>query len=251
MADCNPVSTPIEAGLKLQHASPGDPRTDAPYWQALSSLMYATCATHPDLAFAVSYLSQFASHPTQVHWAALKCVLRYIKGTLDVSLTFQCSSKHSNDAAVIHGFSDSDYGNQARSVMGYAFILASGAITWSSNHMPNITLSSSESEYIGLTNAAKEAMWLRTFLSKLHLQPTAPMVIYGDNQVVLSITRNQQYHTATKHVTIKWHWIREVIESGDVQVEHMPTKDMTADIFTKVLECIKHMHHVERLGLRP
>jgi hypothetical protein len=134
--------------------------------------------------------------------------------------------------------------------MGYAFILAGGAITWSSNRMPNVTLSSSESEYIGLTNAAKEAMWLRTFLSELHLQPTAPMVIYGDNQAALSIAQNQQYHTATKHIAIKWHWIREVIESGDIQVKHMSTRDMTADIFTKGLERIKHMHHVERLGLR-
>jgi hypothetical protein len=251
MADCNPVSTPIEAGLKLQHATPDDPHTEAPYRQALGSLMYATCATRPDLAFAVSYLSQFASHPTQAHWAALKRVLRYIKGTLDLSLTFRHSSERSNNAAVIHGFSDSDYGNNARSVMGYAFILAGGAITWSSNRMPNVTLSSSESEYNGLTNAAKEAMWLRTFLSELHLQPAAPMVIYGDNQAALSIARNQQYHTATKHIAIKWHWIREVIESGDVQVQHMPTKDMTADIFTKGLERIKHRHHIEQLGLWP
>jgi hypothetical protein len=92
MADCNPVSTPIEARLKLQHAEPGDPRTEAPYRQVLGSLMYATCATRPHLPFAVSYLSQFASHPTQVHWAALKRVLCYIKGTLDLSLTFWCSS---------------------------------------------------------------------------------------------------------------------------------------------------------------
>jgi hypothetical protein len=135
--------------------------------------------------------------------------------------------------------------------MGYTFILAKGAVTWSSNRIPNVTLSSSESEYIGLTNAAKEAVWLRSFFSELRFKLTTPTLIYGDNQAAISIARNQQYHTATKHVAIKWHWIREVIESSEVKVEHVPTGDMTADIFTKGLERIKHVHHVERLGLRP
>jgi hypothetical protein len=249
MADCNPVSTPIEAGLKLQHASPGDPRTDAPYQQVLGSLMYAACGTRPDLSFTVSYLSQFSSHPTQAHWAALKRVLRYVKGTVDLCLTYHRS--RDGDGASIHGFSDSDYGNHHRSVMGYTFILAKGAVTWSSNRIPNVTLSSSESEYIGLTNAAKEAVWLRSFFSELRFKLTTPTLIYGDNQAAISIARNQQYHTATKHVAIKWHWIREVIESSEVKVEHVPTGDMTADIFTKGLERIKHVHHVEQLGLRP
>jgi hypothetical protein len=146
---------------------------DVPYQALIGSLMYLMLATRPDIAFAVSQLSRFAGRPSEAHWKAGKHLLRYIQGTLDYGLTYTRSSA----PTPLLGYSDADWSNDpstSRSVGGYAFMLAGGAISWSSALQPLVSLSSTEAEYIALTDAAKEAIWLKTFFEEIQRPLNGP-----------------------------------------------------------------------------
>jgi hypothetical protein len=146
MEHCKPVLTPMEPGLRLEPLPAGSQPFDVPYQALIGSLMYLMLATRPDIAFAVSQLSRFAVRPSESHWKAGKHLLRYIQGTLDYGLTYQRSST----PTPLLGYSDADWSNDpstSRSVGGYAFVLAGGAISWSSALQPLVSLSSTEAEY--------------------------------------------------------------------------------------------------------
>jgi hypothetical protein len=207
MEHCAPVLTPIEPGLCLEPLSAGLQPFDVPYQALIGSLMYLMLATCPDIAFAVSQLSRFAGRPSEAHWKAGKRLLRYIQGTLDYGLTYQRSST----PTPLLGYSDADWSNDpatSRSVGGYAFMLAGGAISWSSALQPLLLLSSTEAEYIALTDTAKEAMWLRTFFEEIQRPLSAPLALLGDNQGSIALGKNPEFHKRTKHIKCCYHYNR-------------------------------------------
>jgi hypothetical protein len=129
----------------------------APYREAIGSLMYASIATRPDISFAVATLSQFLDNPGEIHWEAVKRIIRYLSGTRDFVLTYG-DERHD-----LLGYSDADGATQEHrhAISGYAFLIDGGAISWSSQKQELITLSTAKSEYVAATHAAKEALWLR------------------------------------------------------------------------------------------
>ena len=133
----------------------------------------------------------------------------------------------------------------------YAFLINGGAVSWSSKRQEIISLSTTESEYIAATHAAKEALWLRSLITQLFKLDLAPTVLFCDNQSAIELTKDHQYHARTKHIDIRYHFIRWIVEQGSLKITYCPTDKMIADALTKALPSAKVKHFAARLGLLP
>ena len=233
MQDCKPVKTPISAGNKLVKATEQDECVDQKQYQsAVGSLMYLAVSTRPDISYSVGSLARFNSKPTKEHWVALKRVLRYLKGTKDLGILY---SKAEKDSCI--GYTDADWaGDQddRRSISGYVFLLSGGAISWKSQKRC-VALSTAEAEYVAMSTATQEAIWLRQLIAEITSSEETPILVYEDNQSAIAIARNPQFHGRTKHIDIRHHYVREEISKGTVTIQYCPSCDMAADILTKGL----------------
>jgi hypothetical protein len=252
LQDASSVHTPLDPNIKLE---PGDSEPEGRsnnYASLIGSLMYAAVATRPDIAFAVNRLASFTTNPTMCHWTAAKRVLRYLKGTKDMGITYsQPDLNDSNSQNHIIGYSDASFANNydRTSVSGYAFIAAKGAITWGSKKQNIVSLSTTEAEYVCLSDAAREATWLRNLYQEIGFPEKESTLIHGDNQSALAIAENPCYHKRTKHFDIKHHYIRDQVQKGVMTLRYLPTAQMTADIFTKALSRKAHELHMMSLGM--
>jgi len=251
MEDSNPVSTPLDVSVKLckNQDPPLAEMKDIPYQSAVGSLMYAMIATRPDIAAAVGVVCRFMSNPTRQHWTAVKRILRYLKGTKHFSLQYQATG----DKVKLTGYSDSNWAGDLdtrRSTTGYTFLVNSGSISWSSKIQTTVALSTTEAEYMALSETTKEVIWLRQLLSDLGYQQQSPTTLYVDNQSTISLAKNPVMHARTKHIDICHHFIREHLDNQDINLEYINTADMIADILTKPLTGEKHKKNTLQLGLK-
>jgi hypothetical protein len=251
MDSSNPSYSPLASGTKLEKnitlPEENDPAFVNNYQSVVGSLMYAMLGTRPDISFAVTKLSQFNSNPTPEHLKAAKHVLRYLASSRNFKLRFG-----SIDDNEIIGYSDSDYAGDAsdrRSTTGYTFFFAGGAIGWASKKQTTVALSSTEAEYMAVSEASRHATWLRTFIRELGFAPDAPTTIYVDNAGSVALAQNPVYHKRTKHIDIRHHYIRECIESNIVQLVQIPTAENIADVLTKNLARDRHALLAGKLGL--
>jgi hypothetical protein len=200
-----------------------------PYREAVGSLMYAAVGTQPDISFAVSTLSQFLDNPGHIYWEAVKRVLRYLLGTKELRLTFGGGKDE------LEGFTSAGGASQPhrRAISGHAFLINGGTVSWSSRKQERVTLSTAEAEYVAATHAAKEANWTRRFIGEIFEPIETPTTLYCDNQSAIALASNENYHARTKHIDIRYHSIRFVIESGSIRLVYCPTEEMTADTLTK------------------
>ncbi|BES92275.1 Hydra magnipapillata [Nesidiocoris tenuis] len=217
-----------------------------PYQSLIGSLMYLASGTRPDIAFSVNYLSQFNTKYDEATWKAAKHVLRYLKGTEDLKLVFK------NDGKPLTGYVDSDWGNcpnDRRSYSGCLFNMSGSAISWMARKQRTVALSSTEAEYLGLSEAAKEAVYLKNFLTSVGFPPRDRIRIYNDNQGALQLVKNPTYHARTKHIDVRQQFIRQVTEEGVIEVEYLCTQEMPADYLTKPLPKRKHEDCLKKSGL--
>ena len=249
--DLKPISTPMDPNIRLTSAqSPSTTEEIAamrnvPYHQAVGSLMYATLGTRPDICFAVQTVSRFNSKPGLAHWDAVKRIFRYLKGTKDLWLGYGGVAKE------LAGYADAD-GSMAedrKAISGYAFMVNGGAVSWSAKRQQIISLSTTESEYIAATYAAKEALWLRQLILQLFGITLDATTLFSDNQSAIALTKEHQYHARTKHIDVRFHFIRWIVEEGKVRLIYCPTEEMVADILTKALPSAKVKHFARELGL--
>lgn len=249
--DLSPVSIPMDPSIRL--TSDHSPKTTndiarmarIPYQEAVGTLMYAAIGTRPDIAYAIQVLSKFTKNPGQAHWDAVKRVFRYLKKTKDLWLTY------GGEGEQVSGFTDAD-GNTAedrRATSGFAFVINGGAVSWSAKRQELVTLSTTESEYVAATHAAKEALWLRSLISQVFDISLVPTPLHSDNQSAIALAKDHQYHARTKHIDIRYHFIRWIIDEGKIRLIYCPTNDMVADIFTKALPSPKVKHFAQELGL--
>lgn len=208
--------------------------TRTKYQQDVGTLMYAMLGTRPDIAFAVSCVSRFASNPTPEHVKAVERIYSYLRGTLDLQLTYR------GEISDLKGYSDSDWGGDPetfRSTSGFVFNVGSGAVSWSSKRQPTVALSTCEAEYRGQTQASKEAIWLRSLLQNLSPKDLSPhaTVIFCDNQSAIALAKDPKFHARTKYIGVEHHWIREKIRNQEIQLEYIPTRQQVADGMTKPL----------------
>ena len=216
-----------------------------PYCKAVGSLIYASVATHPDINFAVSTLSQFLENLGEVHWEAVKHVFWYLSGTQHYALTYR-GEKHD-----LVGYMDADGALQdhCQAISGHAFLIDSGTISWSSCKQELVTLPTAEAEYITAMHAIKECIWLCHLIGELLPSPLSTTTLYCNNQATLKLATDNNYHVQTKHIDICFHFICQVVASKAVDICYCPTDDMTANILTKVLPCWKVLCHALGLGL--
>jgi hypothetical protein len=205
--------------------------------------------TRPDLAYAVGVLGQHAATPGEEHQRALDRVFWYLQATKDWHLVFQQGTP---EGLSLTGFMDADWANELSdrsSTSGYTYKLAGGAISWSSKKQSSIALSSTEAEYIAGAHAAKEAIWLRRLLSKLGLPDHDPTTLRMDNQSAIAIAKNPQFHDRTKHIEVRYHFLRHKIEEEEIELDYVPTNEQVANILTKGLNREKHTRFSKEMGL--
>ena len=217
-----------------------------PYAEAIGSILWPTVVSRPDTAFAVGILSQFMQNPGQAHWEAVKRVVSYLDTTKDMWLTFG-----GNKNGLLEGYCDADWASQPHrhSISGYSFHFGVGAISWSSKKQSIVTLSSTEAEYVAETHAAKEGIWLRSFIKEIMGIERDPLTLKADNQGAIALAKDNKFHARTKHIDLRYHFIREAVDDGKIKMEYIPTIENVADIFTKPLVRSRHEELVAKLGL--
>ncbi|SJL14967.1 uncharacterized protein ARMOST_18444 [Armillaria ostoyae] len=218
MSDCNSVSTPLDPHLKLSSSmSPTTPEEwktmrHVPYLQILGAVAYLAIVTCPDIAFAVSVLSRFSKNPGTQHWEALKRLLRYLKGTVDLKLTY---SPDATSSELFRTYTDADHGgnpDNGRSTSGFVVKMGTGAVSWMSRLQSMVTLSTTEAEYVAAVAAGQEILWLRNLFKEFGFESHSPSTLHINNQSVLSVARNPDHHGRVKHLDLRFYWLHDEVD---------------------------------------
>jgi hypothetical protein len=178
------------------------------------------------------------SDPSQSHWEQAKRVLRYLKGTADSVLMYGGAP-----SSKLVGWSDSDYASdigERRSRTGFVFMLNGAAVSWKSQRQQTVALSTAEAEYMALTAATQEAMFFKQLLHELHPGSGYAITIHQDNQSCIALSKNSTTTGRSKHMDVKYHFCREKVESGDIDMQYCTTENMLADLLTKPLVSARH-----------
>ncbi|XP_042019082.1 secreted RxLR effector protein 161-like [Salvia splendens] len=220
-----------------------------PYANIIGSIMYSMLCTRPDLAQAISVTSRFMSDHGREHWIALKWLLRYLKGASDYGLLYRADCKDQGGALV--GFCDSDYASNRdnrRSQTGYVFTLNGTAISWKSGLQHVVALSTTEAEYMAMTEAVKEAIWLKGILEDFG-EKQDTVEINCDSSSALCLAKHQVFHERSKHIDVRMHFIRDEIQRGEVKMVKISTEHNAADMLTKPLPAMKFKYCLGLVGL--
>ena len=241
---CKAASTPLEPGVNLTVKdgpvdAPGKARMEAyPYRQVVGKLMYLAVCTRPDICQAVSKLSRFSSNPGIKHWESAMRVLRYLKGTASVGLLFK-----RGESTDIWGYVDASHTSCPDSNKGraaYVFISGGAPVSWASKRVGNGSLSSCETEYMGLTLAAQESCYLGELRAEMYgvigeKKKVQPIDLLTNSQSAKSLAENPVYHGRSKHILSKWHFIRQRVGKGFLKLVDVRTEEMGADMMTKAV----------------
>jgi hypothetical protein len=251
LSGINSVTTPLDPNIKLEPNPDGEQgnRSNS-FARLLGELQFLANCTRPDIAFAVNRLASYTANPSLQHFAAVKRILRYLAGTQDHGITYSKSDANSGNND-FYGYADAAYANHddLKSTSGYVFKASGGAITWKSKKQTTIALSSTEAEYVALSEAAREACWVKNLYTELGFPQNDPITIKGDNDGSIAMARNQQFHSRSKHIAIRWHWVRDLVEQGLINIETCRDPQQTADVLTKALPRPKHRQHATEMGL--
>ncbi|KAI1005430.1 hypothetical protein K3495_g2787 [Podosphaera aphanis] len=242
--DSNSHSSPIEGYSGILPANENEPLVDdSAYASAVGSLGYAANGTRPDSSYAVSQLASFNASPTQRHWASVCRVMRYLKGTKDYCITYSYGpvSDDLTSKLMATSFSDSDYASDIstrRSVSGFLLMLGGCPISWQSRRQKSVATSTAETEYIVLFESSKYAIWITGFLKELcvfnDLVDQKGVLTLTDNQSALAIASGTNSRK-TKHIDVAFHFTRECLNHGHINIQYIPSKKMLADLLTKSL----------------
>ena len=247
MTHCNSVQNPIVPGTKLTRDE-GEANEDATWFkQLIGSLMYLS-VTRPDIVFVVCRLSRFMNEPKSSHVAAAKRVLRYVKGTASLGLFYKRGAENN-----LKAYTDSDYAGDVedrRSTSGYVFFIGDGAVAWSSKKQPIVTLSTTEAEYVAAAACACHCIWMKKVLISLGSSSCECIKILCDNSSTIKLSRNPVLHGRTKHIDVRFHFLRDLVREGAVDLIHCGTTEQVADIMTKPLKLETFCKLRDMLGLQ-
>ncbi|GJY36052.1 retrotransposon protein, putative, ty1-copia subclass [Tanacetum coccineum] len=250
---------PMQEKLKLSKSqgasTPAEVKhvQNVPYASAMGSIMYAVRCTRLDVAFAQNITSRFQQNPCELHWTAVKNILKYLRNIKDMFLIYGGDIKQELRVSC---YIDAGYLTDADDLKlqtGYVFVLNGGAVDWKSTKQSIFATSSAEAKYIATSDAFKEAVWVRKFISGLGVVPTIkePIKMYCDNTGAITIANELGITKGARHYCAKVHYLRKVIEFGDVKIEKVHTDDNLADPFTKALAFPKHSKHTKNIGMLP
>ena len=205
---------PMEPKTKLSKAS-NCPSVDSTLYKSIIGSLRYLVNTRPDLSYSVGVMSHYMEAPTMVHMEAVKQILRYVKGTIDIGCHYVKAKQVENR---LIGYSDSDLDgdiDDRKSTTGTLFFLYGNPITWTSKKQKMVALSSCEAEYIAATSAACQGIWLGRLLKELHGKEVNPVRLNIDNKSAISLAKNPVHHDRSKHIDMRFHFIRECVQKGD------------------------------------
>ena len=240
--------TPLPTGYTpVENNTVPDSKLRTKYQSVIGSLLYLMLGTRPDIAYAVIKMSQFSANPSQEHLDKALYILRYLVGTQDYSIVYDGEKSEG-----LQAFTDSDWAAdliKRRSTMGYFVTLASSVVCWQSCLQKTVALSSTEAEYMALSDTCRQISWIQSLFSELRYKMTR-IPICGDNQGLIFIGSNLVQERRTKHIDIRYHYIRECIEGNKVTVVFIPGSDNPANMFTKNLGAVKFIKFRDSLGIK-
>jgi hypothetical protein len=248
MLNCNSCDTPMEPRLKLCKGKEEEVVDPTAYRSIIGSLRYLV-NTRPDLAYSVGVVSRHMEAPGKEHWSAVKHILRYVKGTIGYGCKYErgIELKH-----ILLGYSDSNFAGDLedrKSTTGVVYFLGKSLVTWASQKQKIVPLSSCEAEYVAAAAAACQGVWLSRLIADLLETKEAPVKLLMDNMSAIALSKNPVHHDRSKHIDTKYHFIRECIEEGKVEVDHVGTAAQLADIFTKSPERVRFVELRGALGV--
>lgn len=246
MSGCRPADTPINPNQKLGDTKDGNPVNTTRYQKLVGKLIYLS-HTRPDIAFAVSIVSQFMHSPYEVHLEAIYRILRYLKSTPRKGLFFKKSEQKT-----IEAYTDVDQAGSVtdrRSTSGYCTYIQGNLVTWRSKKQSVVARSSAEAEYRAMAHGVCEILWLKKILEELKRPLEMSMKLYCDNKATISIAHNPVQHDRTKYVEIDRHFIKEKLEAGIICMPFVPTTQQIVEILTKGLFRSSFEFLISKLGM--
>lgn len=247
LSNCNGVRNPIVPGNKLSKEENGVKANETLFKQIVGSLMYMT-VTRPDIMYSVCLISRFMSNPMETHMLAAKRILRYIQATVDFGIFYKRECRNE-----LMAYTDSDYAgdlDDRKSTSGYVFKLSGGAVAWASKKQPIVTLSSTEAEYVAAASCACQSIWMQRILKKIGGTQTDSIKIRCDNSSTIKLAKNPVFHGRTKHIGVRFHFLRNLTRDGSIDIEYCGTNEQVADIMTKPLKLDQFEKLREALGVR-
>jgi hypothetical protein len=249
MGGWNPVKNPIVPDTKLIKDGGEDSENSTLFKQIIDSLMYLS-VTRPDIAFVVCMLSKFMTDPKTSYMTAAKRVLRYVKGTTNLGVFYRRSAENSEYDLKVYTDNDYRHVEDRRSTSGYVFFLSEGAVAWSSRKQPVVTLSTTEAEYVAAAACACHSIWMKRVLNSLGFSSCKCVKIFRDNSSTIKLSKNPILHGRTKHIDVKFHFLRDLVKEGAVKLIHCRTREQVADILTKPLKLESFTRLRDLLGVQ-
>ncbi|XP_071628360.1 uncharacterized protein [Temnothorax longispinosus] len=228
MSDAKEVKIPIEHEWDAYDSKHTD--SSVPYREAVGNLTFLQVVSRPDIAFALNVASRALDNPTKAHWNLVKRIIRYVKGTTDYGIVYGANNQFKT-------FSDADYAGDKetrKSTTGVVCMYGGAAISWQSTKQQCVAVSTTEAEYVSAAAAARKNVWVMRLLRELDVS-VSENILYIDNQSALRLVKNPEFHKRSKHIDVKYHFVRDLYEKGEINVCYVKTEEQLADIFTKVL----------------
>lgn len=241
MSNASPCSTPADNNVILTKNS-SNCEINFPYREAVGALLFLASVSRPDIAFAVNIVSRYVNNPNQSHVNAIKRIIRYLISTKNLCIEYSCISQ-------IVGFSDADFASDLdsrKSNSGYIFMMNGGPVTWASRKQTTVALSTTESEFMAAAEAAKELLWLRQLFIDIRV-PQKLISLCIDNQSTIKLIHNPVYHKRSKHIDVKYMFIREKVEAGIMSINYVSTVNQIADFLTKALPVTKFVKNRDQV----
>ena len=222
-----------------------------PYASAIGSIMYAMICTRPDVSCALSMTNRYQQNPGDSHWMAVKNIIKYLRRTKEMFLVYGGLEEELNVKCYTDASFQTDR-DDCKSQSGYVFIMNGGAVSWKSSKQSVVAQSTTESEYVAASEAAKEAAWMKKFIDELGVVPSIqdPLEIFCDNEGAIALAKEPRSHQRTRHIHRRFNYIRDEVASGDICIRKVHTDHNLADPFTKPLSQAKHEGHARGIGLR-
>ena len=246
MLACKPAETPIEMNHRLGEYLDQIPTDKGRYQRLVGRLIYLA-HTRPDIAYAVSVVSQFMHAPSDEHMDAVYRILKYLKNAPGKGLLF--SKSHELE---VMGYTDADWaGDQTnrRSALGYFTFVGGNLVTWRSKKQKVVARSSAEAEYRGMAHGVCELLWIRNVLKDLRIKYREPMDLHCDNKAAIEIAHNPVQHDRTKHVEVDRHFIKENLDRKIIRFPFVQSEDQLADVLTKAVSGRVFNSSIDKLGM--
>ena len=251
MENCRPNSVPADPGIyNFEPRSKETEQKGRPYREIIGSLTHLAIASRCDIAFIVSFLPRFLDSYTDDHWNAALKVLRYLQSSSDLSIVYS-GTETKQLTETLQVYTDSDYAGcklTRRSVSGLLTKLNNGPIIWAASQQKSVSLSTTESEFISVTEGAKTCLWLKHLFEELRM-PITPTV-FIDNQAALTLISNPSHHKRTKHIHVRHLFIRDTYENKQIKYEYISTKNQLADLLTKATSKQIFERLIDLIGLQ-